>query len=415
MRIKLPATAVALLFAAGLSAQRPAAGSYVATFLRTDSLPIRFNLESSVEKGKEVWVVRNASERIRVTELESRGDSLFVRMPLFESGFRLQRRPDGPLSGVWVKATSRSQAVQPVVIRPGTVRYPVDRGPARYDLSGRWQVTFQPPDGRPMQAVAEFTQRGEKLTGTFLTPTGDYRYLEGVVTGDSLRLSCFDGSHAFYFGAHIAGKGRIDRGVFASGLTYRESWTAVKDPAARMDEGLAAMSLRPGEETLGFSFPDLDGNRVSLSDERFRDRVVVIQIMGSWCPNCMDETAFLSSYYDRNRDRGVEMVALAYEYATDIEAAKKTLSRMRDRYAVRYPMLITGVSSADTLRTEKTLPELTPIKAFPTTIFIGRDGRVKKVHGGFSGPATGVHYEEFKKSFEETVTELLKAGAASPR
>jgi hypothetical protein len=124
----------------------------------------------------------------------------------------------------------------------------------------------------------------------------------------------------------------------------------------------------------------------------------------------MDETAFLSEYYEKNRERGMEVIALAYEYSTDFDRARKSLLKFRQRYQVAYPMLITGVLSSDTLRTEKTLPELTPIRAFPTTIFIGRDGKVSKIHAGFSGPATGVHFDRYKRDFEETVTGLLRQG-----
>jgi thiol-disulfide isomerase/thioredoxin len=168
------------------------------------------------------------------------------------------------------------------------------------------------------------------------------------------------------------------------------------------------MQLRPGEERIGFRFPDLDSQLVSLNDMRFRDKAVVIQIMGSWCPNCMDETAFLSEYYRNNRQRGIEMIALAYEYSTDFQRARKSLMKFRDKFDVQYPMLITGVTSGDSLKTEKTLPQLTPIKAFPTTIFVGRDGKVKKIHAGFYGPGSGPYYEAYKKEFEETLQALLK-------
>ena len=102
------------------------------------------------------------------------------------------------------------------------------------------------------------------------------------------------------------------------------------------------------------------------------------------------------------------MLALAYEYTTDFQRARKSISKFQQKYAVDYPMLITGVSSVDSMKTEKTLPQITPIKAFPSTIFIGKDGKVKKLHTGFYGPGSGEYYEEFKKEFEETVTALLK-------
>ena len=389
-------------------AQHKSAKPYVAQCLRADSLPIVFNLERQRGKSDETWIIRNADERIRVTDIRRKGDSLFADMPVFESFFRLREAPDGRISGDWVKGTSTVDVVQPVVLRPGTIRFPVTRGKAKSDVTGRWKVTFTRADGSPRYAVAEFSQKGERLTGTFVTPSGDYRYLEGIMSGDSMQLSCFDGSHAYYFGAKLDGRERLVNGVFASGKNFLEKWTALRDADATIDPAVAATSMKSGEDRLHFRFPDLDSNLVSIEDERFRGKVVVIQIMGSWCPNCMDETAFLSEYHRKNGGKGLEMVALAYEYSTDFARASKSLDKFRKRFNVEYPMLITGVSSADEKRTEKTLPELTPIRVFPTTIFLDRQGRVAKVHPGFAGPATGKHHEEYVREFEETVDRLLK-------
>lgn len=382
--------------------------AYRAVMERKDSLPIVFNLDIERKNGKEVWTIRNAEERIRVTEITMRGDSTWVSMPLFESDFRLKQQADGGYDGVWIKGTTGEPMVMPVKIRPGTSRFTSGFGKAVRNISGRWAVTFIRPNGTSRPAVAEFVQKGDQLTGTFMTPSGDYRYLEGDLSGDSLRLSCFDGSHAYFIGAKLTAEGKLVNGVFASSATWLEPWYAVPDPKAKIDASLASMQLRPGEERIGFRFPDLDSQMVSLNDPQFRDKVVVIQIMGSWCPNCMDETAFLSEYYRRNKQRGIEMIALAYEYTTDFQRASRSLSKFRNKFNVQYPMLITGATSADSLKTEKTLPQLTPIKAFPTTIFIGKDGKVKKIHGGFYGPGTGIHHEEFKQEFSKTIEELLR-------
>ncbi len=383
--------------------------SYVGRFLRADSLPIMFNMDvaGSISSGK-YWKIRNAGEIIKVDRLERKGDSLFVEMPLFESEMKLSIQRSGVMRGEWIKGTTSKDLYQTVELKPGKTRFPLHAGPARVNVSGRWSVRFRRPDGTYRNAVAVFSQKGSALTGTFLTPTGDYRFLEGVVSGDSIQLSCFDGSHAFYFGARMTADGMLNNGVFASGLTHLEPWTAIRDESATLDGTLAAMTLRPGQDSLLFRFRDLDGQWVSLRDDRFRNKVVIIQIMGSWCPNCMDETEFLSSYYKRNASRGIEVVALAYEYSTDTARARRSLMKFRDRFDVSYPMLITGVTSADSLRTEKTLPELTPIKAFPTTIYIGRDGKVKEIHAGFSGPATGLHYDAFKQEFEARIRQLLE-------
>ena len=383
--------------------------SYVGRFLRADSLPIMFNLDVVRRApATTVWKIRNAGEIIQIDRLARKGDSLFVAMPLFESEMKLSVQRSGTMRGDWIKGTTSADLYQKVVLKPGKTRFPLHAGRARVNVSGRWSVRFRRPDGTFRSAIAEFRQQGSSLTGTFLTPTGDYRFLEGVVSGDSLQLSCFDGSHAFYFGAKMTSQGMLSNGVFASGLTHFEAWTAVRDESATLDGTISAMSLKPGKDSLMFRFRDLDGKWVSLQDERFRNKAVIVQIMGSWCPNCMDETEFLSNYYNRNVSGGFEVVALAYEYSTDTARARKSLIKFRDRFNVRYPMLITGVTSADSLRTEKTLPELTPIKAFPTTIYIGRDGKVKEIHAGFSGPATGLHHEVFKQEFEARIRQLLE-------
>jgi peroxiredoxin len=383
--------------------------NYRVVMPREDGIPIVYNMRVSTEKNKPVWVITNASEKLRVDSIRKKGDSLYVEMPFFDSRVALSVSNDGSMRGYWYKGTTTADLVMPVDATPGiSWRFQPVLGDAVANISGRYAVIFTRPDGSQRRSVAEFKQEKNKLTGTFLNPSGDYRFLEGIVTGDSLMLSCFDGSHAYYFGAKIKADGSMENGIYCSGPKYKELWTAVKDPNAKVETSGAMMYLKEGEERLNFRFPDLDSNIVSINDDRYRNKVVVIQIMGSWCPNCMDETAFLSDYYKKNRHRGVEVIGLAYEYTSDFRKAEKTLRKFQQRHKVDYPFLNTGVITSDTLRTEKTLPQMTAIKVFPTTIFIGRDGKVKKVHPGFAGPGAGEYHEQFKKEFDLTIEELLK-------
>lgn len=371
---------------------------------RADGQNIVFNFEWATEKGKPVWFIRNASERIRVTDIKVKADSLIIEMPLFESRFRLKKTAGG-LTGNWIKGGAVKTQIMPFTATKGGQRFNAD-GDALWNIHGRWSAKFI-TNQTYLPAIAEFTQHLNYLTGTFLNPTGDYRYLEGVVTGDSLYLSCFDGGHAFLFTAKIEDKNIISKGWFYSGALYKEEWRAVKNDTASLPMDDVAMYLRPGEEKLHFKFKDLDGKLVSIDDDRFKDKVVVVQFMGSWCPNCMDETAYLSEYYNKNRQRGIEIVSLAYEYSTDNARSVKTLKKFQQRFNVQYPMLITGVTVNDSLRTEKTVPELTPIKSFPSSAILDKKGRVRVLDTGFNGPGTGEHYLDFKKEFEETINKLL--------
>ncbi|WP_205512681.1 peroxiredoxin family protein [Longitalea arenae] len=397
----------AFILPAATKAQKPAGGAWRASLQRADGNTIDFSVTIQYAAGKPVWQVRNAAEKIKVTAIEQKKDSIFVQMPLFESEFRLKLENNQTLRGSWIKGTSTSTQVMPVVFNYNKgERYPQARE-TRRKISGRWAATFIDKN-RSKPAIIEFNQSGTHLTGTVLTPTGDYRYLEGGLDKDTIHLSTFDGSHAYYFRGTVHNDTAITDGLFFSGASFVENWTARKNEKAIIPDTLANVYLKPGEERLNFRFPDLDSNMVSINDDRFRNKVVIIQIMGSWCPNCMDETAFLSEYYKNNKQRGIEMIALAYEYSTDFRRSQKSLRKFQQHFNITYPMLITGVRVSDTLRTEKTLPQITKIKMFPTTLFIGRDGKLKRTHSGFYGPGTGEHYEAFKKEFYAIVDELLK-------
>jgi AhpC/TSA family. len=214
-------------------------------------------------------------------------------------------------------------------------------------------------------------QSGTKLTGTFLNPSGDYRFLEGIVDGDTLRLSTFDGHHAYYFKAKVVGDS-ITGGSYISGPAFNERWEGVRNENAYLPDTLSAVYMKPGEEYIHFRYPDLDSNIVSSDDARFKNKVVVVQLMGSWCANCMDETAFLSDYYHKNKNRGIEMVALAYEYSDNFNRSRNSLRKFQERFNVQYPMLITGVRSSDSLRTEKHYPSSLPSECYPPPFLLER-------------------------------------------
>lgn len=382
-------------------------GDWQAKLLREDGNHILFNFEVINAGDSIAWIIKNGEEKIKVDDITIKDDSVFVAMPVFESYFKLVKEGNDKLTGTWTKAATAGFIDMPFEATIGNAkRFDTKEKPVA-NISGKWEVTFFRADGSPRPAIAEFTQQDETLAGTFITPTGDYRYLVGVVDGDQIKLSTFDGSHAYYFNATINSDTSISSGHYYSGATSIEPWKAVKNQNATLPD-VAAMFLKEGEERLNFSFPDLDGKQVSINDERFKNKVVIVQIMGSWCPNCMDETAFLSEYYKNNKDRGVEVVALAYEYYEDRTLAANSVKKFQKRFNVQYPMLLTGVTVADTLRTEKTLPQLTKIKSFPSTIFIDKKGKVAKIHAGFEGPGTGSRHEVLKKEFEATIDQLLK-------
>lgn len=394
-----------LLFAA-LFGNAQATETWQATLHRPDGEQIIFNFKLENISGKKVMVIVNATERIKVDNVCFTADSVFIQMPVFESAIRAAVNKNG-WQGSWIKGGSGTDHVMSFSAIKSASRFVATNGNALFNITGRWGLSFEGDSSAAFPSVGEFIQTGNKITGTILTPTGDYRYLQGVVTGNRLRLSTFDGAHAFLFTATIDNDTSISQGIFYSGKTFKESWHGVKDAGATVNADAAAMAMRPGEEKLNFTFPSLDGSPVSINDERFKNKVVIVQIMGSWCPNCMDETIFLSDYYKKNKDRGVEVIALAYEYSNDFNRSVKSLRKFQERFNVQYPMLITGVAVSDSLRTEKTLPQVTPIKFFPSSIIIDKKGIVRKFDTGFVGPGTGKHYESYTRSFYAYIEKLL--------
>ena len=377
--------------------------------VRQDNNTVVFSMETADEQGNTVFYILNAEERIRINAVTVSNDSVNFNMPVFESSFKAKRNTDGSLQGIWTKGTGGVTQHWSFFALPNQPdRFQLSSGNAKDNISGRWDVTITRANGTLRKAVAEFAQKGNKLSGTFLTPSGDYRYLEGIVTGDSLKLSTFDGAHAYTFYAKVDDAKNISGGVYYSGFNGKETWIAKKDAKVQPPEQNEPTKLKEGETKLNFVFNDMDEKPVSINDERYKNKVVIIQIMGSWCPNCLDETKFLSDYYIKNRNRGVEVIALAYEYSTDPERSKKSVKKFQQLFNIEYPMLITGATASDEMKTEKTLPQLTPIKSFPTTIFIDKKGNVRKIQSVFFGPGTGKHFDDYKKDFYATIDGMLK-------
>ncbi len=382
-------------------------GIWRATLKTSSGAEIPFNFEVIDSADQKFLDVINGDERFRVNEISTVSDSIFIQMPLFDSEIRAKIK-NGSLNGQWIKQFADSGEVMMIEAKKGySWRFFKANTKPEFVVTGRWSVNFQDAKtGKSIPAIGEFTQQNGRVLGTFLTSTGDYRFLEGTVSDDNIYLSCFDGSHAFLFTGKILDNNTIVDGSFYSGLSSVQTWTAKRDEEAILPDAYSITALKDGFDKIDFSFPDLNGNKVSLSDSKFKNKIVLVQFFGSWCPNCMDETAYLVPFYEKYQKKGLEIVALAYERSTDYERSKKNILRLRERFKVPYDMLITGYIN-DKVEVAKSLPMLKSFNGFPTLIIIDKKGKVRKIHTGFSGPGTGIHYADFKKEFEKTIDNLI--------
>jgi len=406
LRIALTALTFFLLFTVASAQIKLKTGIWRGVLTTSTQVPVPFNFSIEDTAGIQQMVVLNGNERLKVTDIKSKGDSVFIHMPLFDSEFKLKWDSEA-LTGNWIKHLGVKDAVMEFNATPNTAwRFFAGDDKPVYTVSGRWTAVFGDSTHRDT-TVGEFKQTGNKVTGTFLTTTGDYRYLEGTIVQNSLYLSCFDGGHAFLFTATLSDNNTLTDGKFYSGLSGLDSWNGVRNENAKLPDAYSLTALKPGFKKIAFTFKDINGKDVSLSDKRFKNKVVIVQILGSWCPNCMDETNFIiSSYYPKYHDKGVEIIGLAYERTTDFAKSQRTLQQLKTHFNVPYPLLITGYTPAAG-DPQKSLPMLADFKGFPTTIIIDKKGEVRKIHTGFSGPGTGDYYTQFIDEFEKLTDDLL--------
>jgi peroxiredoxin len=408
MKSRLALTAFSFFFLIGLASAQTklATGIWRGVLKNQSGGELPFNFEIKDTAGRQQMAVINGDERYKVTDIKSQGDSVFIHMPLFDSEFKLKLE-GGNLTGQWIKHLGTSDAKMDFTgVSNTSWRFFKDPEKPAYDVSGRWSAIFGEGDNRDT-LVGEFKQNGAKLTGTFLSTSGDYRYLEGTVSGNKFYLSCFDGGHAYIFTATIKDANTLAECKQYSGFSGLDSWSAVKNANAKLPDAYSLTALKPGYKKIGFTFRDINGKEVSLTDARFKNKVVIVQILGSWCPNCMDETNyFVSSYYPKYHNKGVEVIGLAYERTTDFAKSQRTLQQLKTHFNVPYPLLITGYTPASG-DPQKSLPMLADFKGFPSTIIIDKKGEVRKIHTGFSGPGTGVYYTEFIDEFQKLTDDLL--------
>ncbi|HKX33211.1 MAG TPA: TlpA disulfide reductase family protein [Blastocatellia bacterium] len=285
---------------------------------------------------------------------------------------------------------------------------PAAGGPA--DLTGEW--VLQAVDSKRQDFWrADFKQQGREVRGTIIPVSGDWGEIVGTFENHQLRLNRFDGINSRVVIARLTSTGRLegwaDLGLFDPKKTIiGERLTAQSGASiATLPDPNRYTRMSNPAEPLRFSFPGLDGKTVSSTDARFKDKVVVVSITGSWCPNCHEEAPLLQEFYRRYQGQGLEAVALGFEYTGEGARDLAQLQIFANRHHLTYPVLLAGSLAEGEI--QRRLPQLVNFGAYPTTIFIGRDGLVKRIHTGFEGRATGERFTKLKAEYEEWIKELL--------
>ena len=364
-----------------------------------EKLPFIMNVTS-----KNTLEVYNAEEVIQVDEVRYSNDSVYIQTPVFEGYIAAKITADG-FEGSFIKE-SLDRIVPVKAEKNNEVRFAIKNESKPVNMSGIWEMNFSGgSDDDEYVGKGIFEQSGNNLSGTMRTTTGDYRYLEGVVDGDEFKLSVFDGAHAFLFTGKV--NDSTLNGVFYSGNHWKKNFTAKRNEAYELPSANTLTYIKEGYDKFTFSFPDENGTQISLEDERFKDKVTVVQIMGSWCPNCLDESKYYTKYLLENSEKDVEFIALAFEVAKTPEKALQRIKRLRDRIGIEYPIVLAQYGGSNKKKAQEKLPMLNHVLSYPTSIFIDKKGNVRKIHTGFNGPATGQKYVDFTNEFEDFITHLL--------
>jgi thiol-disulfide isomerase/thioredoxin len=366
--------------------------------LKTTYGTVPFIVHFSKTNEKYSALLHNGAEKI---PLEVRLSETGISIPIqnFELSLELNYPQNGVMYGHLVRHNKNPKLKTPVSATWGKLnRFQEVDFPSTVDLTGKWSVTLTDDKNQPEKGVLILKQHKNRIEGSILTPTGDYRYMEGVVIENQFKAASFDGVYNYLFTGEII-EGKMKAEILNS---YKTQVEGVRDDNAALPDAYAQTKV----SSLQFEFPDLFGKKVSLNDEKFKNKPVIIQIFGSWCPNCLDEMNFLIQWSSQNPNRPVEILALAFERSLDTKGAKIQLLKTYHKYKIPYTVLLAGSTSED--KPMEKLKGLNNFISFPTTIFLNKKHEVLKVHTGFSGPSTGEFYDKWKKEFNLIVDQLVR-------
>ncbi|MFT4662464.1 MAG: thiol-disulfide isomerase/thioredoxin [Ulvibacter sp.] len=368
----------------------------------SDEIPI--NIEFALnETGLLVANVVNAKEIILIEKITLDKDSMIFEMPLFNSKFFTKIHSKDSLTGYWINYNKSADYKIPVRIVSGK-KPRFTGGDRAVSLKDRWRVTFNPEKKEDSyDAIGVFhTQEGAGIAGTFLTETGDYRFLDGNIINDSLKLSCFDGAHLFLFKARVQGDS-LTGGKFHSGNHYLGLWNGVANNDYELRDPNDITNIINNKSWRDVKVRSVDNKELALGEMNLENKVSIIQIMGTWCPNCVDESIYFKELHQKYSDAGLKIVPVCFEKE---HLAFDLMTRFKERLGLPYSIYLGGKLSKN--EAVKVFPMLNDIISFPTSMIIDKNGVVRKIHTGFYGPSTGDYYTNYTKEMDSFISTLLK-------
>lgn len=358
-------------------------------------LPFNFSVTND-----STLVVQNSSEIVGFS-IDYLKDSIFIRSKVFE-GFIKGVLEDNKINGVFV-IESLDRSV-PFTSYNSNKRFNIDFENNEKLTLNRWRFTFNPNMDNASISLGIFNPIGQnEISATFRTSTGDYGFMHGGYKDSKIVLSTFNGSRAYLLEAELNNNNDSIKGIMYSGNHSKTIIEGVLDNVFELSNEYSLTSLQSKNQKFEFSFENTAGKLISIDDDIFDGKSMVIQLMGSWCSNCLDESKFYVDYMNKNKLIDIEFVALAFEYAKTKDGALNSILKLKNQIGIDYPILLAQYGSSDKGKALEKFPMLNNIISYPTTIFLDKNKDVIKIHTGFNGPATGEKYIEFINEFDNTI------------
>jgi len=383
-----------------LSAQSIESGNWKGVIhYETVEVPFNFNFRS-LSDSSAIVIIKNAEEQISIKNVIVKKDSVFIPMYVFDAVIKAVYK-DGKMTGEWHKNYRNSKG--PLFTAEfNQPRFLTTLPKSIVVIENTWEITFTQRRGQTSKSVGLFKQNGNKINGSLITELGDLRYFEGVLYGDSVRLSSFDGVHGFLMMGKF--ENNAWNGVFHYESGYSEKWNATYDAKADLANPFSLITVLPGTHKPYYDILTAGGDYNAIDDDDLDGKVVIVQLMGTWCPNSLDQSKYLAEWYRSQDGEELALMAVTYEPGDKVYAQKR-IESYATLLNITYPMFIGGSLSKG--QAALAFPNMGKINAFPTLIMIDRQGYIRYIDSYFNGPATGTYYQKFKQEFNKKVKELL--------
>jgi thiol-disulfide isomerase/thioredoxin len=396
--------AIGALSTASIALAQPPTGLWDATITANDVvIPFRFELSGTVPNLRGAFF--NGDDQVPSTGGRFENGTLLLNFGQYGSKFEAAWK-DGVLDGQY----TRGNRTYPVHASPAKSPSPAlatDKVPS---IDGQWEIAARSKKGESAWRFV-VRQSGAQVSAAILRVDGDTGALEGAYRNGKFVLGHFDGARPLLLEVTPVADGTLE--IVENGVTKRTAVRAAEARAKNLPaptDPATHTSVKDAADPFHFSFPDLSGKVISDTDARFRDKVVIVAIGGSWCPNCHDEAPFLEALYQKYHARGLEVVGLFFEEADQLKDPARVRAFIR-QYGVEYPVLLAG----ETEQLHEKLPQAVNLDCWPTTFFLGRDGRVRAVHAGYAAPASGVYHDDLEKDVTELLERLLGENTVAAR